>query len=153
FGEEARLADARLADKADGLAMAVFDLPKEIVQNRQLAHAIDKDRGTRRRRLAQSRAAMGDAEQTISRNRFSLALENEGPDWLDTRIALRQCAGHLAQEDRSGLGNLLKAGGDIRGIPDHRVIHRQVIGDRAEDDGASVNADAYLKLVELRISR
>ena len=43
FGEEPRLADAGLADEADGLAMPVFDLPKEIVQDRELAFAIDKD--------------------------------------------------------------------------------------------------------------
>jgi hypothetical protein len=71
------------------LAVPVFDLPQKIVQNRQLALAIDKDRRTRRRRFAQPGAAMGNLEQTISRDRLGLAFEDERPDRLNPSIALR----------------------------------------------------------------
>src|SRR6516162_1130009 len=64
LGKEPRLTDARLTDETDGLAVSIFYLPKEIVQDRELALAIDKDCRTRRRRLAQSRPAMGNTEQT-----------------------------------------------------------------------------------------
>ena len=53
FGEQPGLADAGLADKADGLAMSVFDVPKNIVQDCELALAIDKNRRTRRCRFSQ----------------------------------------------------------------------------------------------------
>src|SRR5271167_727555 len=90
LGKEPRLADAGLADETDGLATPVFDLPKEIVQDRELALAIDKNCRTRRGRFSEPGSAMGHTEQTISRNRLDLAFENERSDRLDTRIAFRQ---------------------------------------------------------------
>src|SRR6516162_340168 len=90
LGKQPGLADARLAYEAYDSAVPVFDLPQKIVQNRQLALAIDKDRRTRRQRLAQPGAAMGNLEQTISRDRLGLAFEDERPDRLDPSIALRQ---------------------------------------------------------------
>jgi len=60
FGEEPRLADAGLADEAHGLAVSVFDLPKKIVQDRELALAIDEDCRASRRRLAEPGASMGE---------------------------------------------------------------------------------------------
>src|SRR5439155_10672229 len=110
-----------------GLSMPVFDLPEKIVQDRSFALAIDKNCGTRRWRFAEPRAAVGNPQQTISRDGLGLAFENEWSDRLDTRIALRQQSGRLAHENRSRLGGLLKSGGDIRRVADHRVIHRQVI--------------------------
>ena len=59
LGEEPGLADARLTDEANGLAMSVFDLPKKIVQDRELALAIDKNRRARRRRLRAARNGDG----------------------------------------------------------------------------------------------
>src|SRR5215472_6161922 len=35
LGKEPRLTDARLTDETDGLAVSIFDLPKEIVQDRE----------------------------------------------------------------------------------------------------------------------
>src|SRR6516165_10033616 len=90
LGNEARLADAGLTDEADRLAMPVFDLPEEIVQDRKLTLAIDKNCRTRRWRLAQSGATMGNIEQTISRYRLGFAPENERSNRLYPRIALRQ---------------------------------------------------------------
>src|SRR5271165_390469 len=40
--EESRLADTGLADNADHLAAASFDLPQEVVQDREFALAVDK---------------------------------------------------------------------------------------------------------------
>ena len=94
---------------------------------------------------------MRHTEQTISRDRLGLALENERSDRLDPRIAFRQPAGRFAQEDRSRLGGLLEPGGDIGRIADHRVVHRQIIGDRAEDDRARVNANSNRQLEPLGV--
>src|SRR5262245_57503794 len=59
LGDEPRLADTRLADDTDDLAAAAFDLPHKIVQDRDLALAIDKCRHPSRYRLTQPGAAMG----------------------------------------------------------------------------------------------
>ena len=153
LGEEPGLADAGLANEANGLAMSVFDLPKKIVQDRQLALAIDKHRRARRWRLAQPGTAMGNTEQAICRDRLCLAFENERSNRLDARIVLRQQVGQFAQEDRSRLGDLLKPGRHIGRITDDRVIHRQVVGDRTEDDRTRVDANSHRQLEELGVGR
>ena len=94
---------------------------------------------------------MGNTEQTISRDRLGLAFENERSDRLDTRIVLRQQAGRLAHQDRSRLGGLLKSGGDIGRITDHRVVHRQIVGDRAEHHRARVDANPHRQVEALGI--
>jgi hypothetical protein len=53
LGNEAGLADAGLTDQPDRLPASVFDLPKNIAQDRELAVAIDKARRPRRYRFAQ----------------------------------------------------------------------------------------------------
>ena len=53
FAKHPRLADARLADEANGLAVPVFDLPKEIIQDRELILTINKSRHASGCRLAQ----------------------------------------------------------------------------------------------------
>src|SRR5215471_7227973 len=40
LGKEPRLTDTRLTDETDGLTVSIFDLPKEIVQDREFALAI-----------------------------------------------------------------------------------------------------------------
>src|SRR6516165_7551477 len=75
LGKHARLADAGFANETDSLAVTLFDLAQEIVQNRELALAIDKDCRARRWRFAEPRAAMGNAEQSKSRDGFDLAFE------------------------------------------------------------------------------
>jgi hypothetical protein len=90
FGKEPGLADPGFPDEADSLAAPVLHLPQEIIQNRQLAFAIDKDRRARRGRLAQPGTAVGNREQAISRDRLGLAPEKEGSDRLDMDKAFRQ---------------------------------------------------------------
>jgi|SRR6516164_299410 len=90
LGKQPRLADPGLTDEANRLAMPVFDLPEEIVQDRELALAIDEDSRARGWRLAEPRAAMGNTEQAISRYRLGFAPENERSDRLHPCVALRQ---------------------------------------------------------------
>src|SRR6516162_213310 len=51
LGQESRLADTGLADDADHLAAAVFNLPQEAVQDREFALAVDKNSHASRCRL------------------------------------------------------------------------------------------------------
>src|SRR6516165_8901736 len=75
LGKHSRLADAGLPDETDRLAVSIFDLAQEVVQDRELAFAIDKDCRAGRRRFAEPGAAVGNAEQTVSRDRLGLAFE------------------------------------------------------------------------------
>ena len=77
LGEEPRLADTGLADDADHLAAAVFDLPHKVVQDREFTLAVDKCRHPSRCRLAQPGAPMGNTEQAICQDRLGLALERQ----------------------------------------------------------------------------
>ena len=55
--EQPGFPDAGLADEPHRLAMPVLDLAKGVVQNRQLAVAIDKSRGGPGRGLVDARSA------------------------------------------------------------------------------------------------
>src|SRR5208282_4673528 len=98
--------------------MSVFDLLQEIVQDRELALAVDKYCRARQRGLAEPGPAMRNTEQAISRDRLGFAFQGERAHGLDASVVLRRQAGRLAQQDRSRLGRLVKSGGDIGGIAD-----------------------------------
>jgi hypothetical protein len=72
-----------------------------------------------------------------------LCLEKERPDRFDASETLRQEAGCLAHQDRPRGGRLLQSRGNIGGIPDDRMVHRQFVADRAKDHGAAVDTDAH----------
>ena len=80
--EKSGLADARLADDADRLATAAFDLPQEIAQNCKLAVTANESGWMIRTGLAQSRPPVGNPEQPVGHDRLSFALERERPDRL-----------------------------------------------------------------------
>src|SRR6516165_10833105 len=90
FGQESRLADTGLADNADHLAAAVFNLPQEVVQDREFALAVDKNSHASRCRLAQPGAPMGDAEQAICQDRLGFTFEGERPHEFDPGKTFRQ---------------------------------------------------------------
>ena len=146
FDEEPRLADAGLADDADRLAAAAFDLPQKIVQNHKLAMAVDESRRVIRARLAQPGAPVGNPEQPIGHDRLFLALQGERSDGFEPRKALSQSAGRLAHQDGSRLGYFLQSGGHIGRVADRRGIHSQVAADRAKDDGSGVDAHPHSHL-------
>ncbi len=143
--------DAGLADEPNRLAMPVLDLAKGAVQNRQLAVAVDKRRGGSGRGLVDGGAPMRNAEQAVRHDRLALALEGQRPDRLDPGIAPGQRPGGFTDQDRAGLGCLLEPRGDIGGVADHRVVARQFVGDRAEDDGSGMNADPHRHVQSLGI--
>jgi hypothetical protein len=147
LGKQSRLANPGLANEADGLAVSILDLPKEVVKGSEFALAIDKNRGAKGLRLVQLRAAaMRHTEQAIRPDRFGFAFKYQRPDWLDAGMASRQHTRRLADQDRARLGRLLEAGGEICRITDCRVVHQQIVCNGAEYDGPSVNADPQQQL-------
>src|SRR6516165_9873399 len=117
FGEKPRLADAGLADNADGLPVPAFDLTQEIVQDRQVALPVDERRTSSCGGWPECGTHLRHFEQAVGGDRIGFAFENEGSDRLHPRVALRQLVCGLAQKDRRRLGRLLKSGGDIAVSP------------------------------------
>ena len=86
---------------------------------------------------------MGNAKQAISFDRLCSAFKDERPDRFNASKTLCQDAGRLAQQDRSGIGRLLKSGCDVSRGADHRVIHRESVTNGAKDDRSAMDADAH----------
>ncbi len=105
--------------------------------------AIDKCGRARCRRRPQRGAGLRDFEQAISGDRIGFAFEAERPDGLDPHVALRQPGGILAQQYRCRVGGVLEAGGDIGGIADRRVVHRQLFADRAKHHRPGMNPHTH----------
>ena len=86
---------------------------------------------------------MRNVEQAMSHDRLGFTFEDQRPDRFNASKTLRQEAGRFAQQDRSGVGCLLKSGCDIGSVTDHRVIHREPVTNGAKDDRPAVNTDAH----------
>ncbi len=146
FGEKPRFADAGLADEADCLPLTAFDLPQEIVQDRQVALPVDENCPASGRGWPEGSARSRHVEQPVSSHRIGLAFEDKRTDRLDPSIALSQFVSRIAQEDCRRLGDLLEAGGNIGGIADSRIFHPQFIGDRAEHHRPGVNPNPHRQI-------
>src|SRR4030095_15782914 len=71
-------------------------------------------------------------------------LHGHWPQRVDHDVTLGEPQGALGDEDGTRPGDLLHAGGQVRGLADSRVVHAQVGPDRADDDLARIEAHADL---------
>ena len=138
--EEPRLPDPGLADEPDGLAPAFLDGGEEIQQRRELPVAADEVAEPVGAQALERRAARPHAEESNHDDRLAPALDLNGSDALAADVALDEPPRRLARENRARLGQLLEAGGEVGGVADRRVIHAQVVADRAHDDETGVKA-------------
>ena len=60
--------------------------------------------------------------------------------------AAHQALGGVADQDRARRRQRLQARGEVGRVADRRVVHLEVVADRADDDRAGVDADAQLEL-------
>ena len=123
--------------------LAAFDLPQEIVQDRQIALPVDEGCPASCRGRPEGGARLRYLQQPVGGDRIGLTFEDERTDRFDPSIALRQFVSRLAQQDRRRLGGLLNPGRDIGGVADRRIIHRKSIGDWAEHHRPGVDADPH----------
>ena len=96
---------------ADGLPVPAFDLPQEIVQDRQVALPVDERCPASCCGWPECGERLGHFEQAVGGGRIGFTFENEGSDGLDPRIALRQLISGFAQEDCCRRRGLLKSSG------------------------------------------
>ena len=144
--EEPRLADPGLADDRHHLAAAAARLlggGPELIHLGVAAHeAGEAARGGR----LQPRARGAGPDQLVDFNGLAQPLHRDRPQRLHLDPALGQAQRLGGEPDAAGSGELLHARGQVRRLPDRRVVHAQVAPDRADDDLARVHADADLDL-------
>ena len=138
--EEPRLPDPGLADDPDGLAPAFLDGGEEIQQRLELPVAADEVTQPVGTQALERRAARPHTEESNHDDRLAPALDLNGPHALAADVALDEPPRRLAREDRARLGQLLEASRQVGGVADRRVVHAQVVADRAHDHEAGVQA-------------
>ena len=118
LGEKPRLAHARLTEDRDQLRrLLALDPRGRETEHRDLVVAADQ------RRLLPCSASLvhrhGAAKSFPASNPFALALRVEVAALRVGDHAMRRSPGSLADQDGSGLGELLQAGGDVDGVAAH----------------------------------
>ena len=132
FRDEPRLADPRVADDGDELALPGHGALPRLADEPQLAVAADEAR------LVRSLRCLVHRHEPVCRNRLGLAFQLERLDRFDLDRAAYELEGRLADQDLVGVGGVLQAGGDIDRVPGRQPL----LGTR--DHLARVHADPSL---------
>ena len=145
--EQARLAAPRLADHRHDLGHVGRDSLVAGLELRQLGAPPHERRQPAGLGDGHRRDGLAHAEHLVGRHRLALSLHLEGARLAHLEEAADQPLRGGADEDRPGLGEGLKAGGEVRRVADGGVIHLEIVADGAHHDGAGVDADAHLEVV------
>ena len=97
----------------------------------------------------QPRPHGGHAHQLVDLDGLDEALHRDRPQRSDVDPALGQPQRLAGEADGAGDGQLLHPRCEMGGLADGRVVHAQVVADRADDDLAGVHADTDLDLEAL----
>jgi hypothetical protein len=144
--DEAGLPDARLTHDRHDLTTAGAGGPEHQAQLFQLGIAPHEPCETSGRGGVEPRAQRAGRDHLEDVDRRVEALDRHRPEGLDLDEALRDSKGVGRQQDGTGVGKLLHAGGEVRGLSDGRVIHVEVAADGADDDLSGIQADPDLHL-------
>ena len=143
FVEESRLADPRLPHHGYDLAAAARGLLERLAELIDLRVSPDEARESARQGGLETCASRARSDQLIDGHRLRQALDRRRPERSHLHISLRGAQGHLGHQGHAGSGQLLHAGGQVRGLPHRRVVHVEITADRANHDlpGVQSNAD------------
>jgi hypothetical protein len=136
--EQARLADAGLADDGHELAPAAAGALEGVAELVQLRVTTDVARETAGGRGLQPRANGGGSDELVDLERHGEPLDHHGAEWRDLHVPLGEAQGIGGEQDRAGDGQLLHPRGEVGGLPNGGVIHVEVRADGADDDLAGV---------------
>ena len=142
--DQPRLAHARLAHDRDDLAVALARSPQRLPQQLDLRVATDEARQSSGGGGVQPAAHGARACQLEDLDRRREPLHRHRPARGHLHEALGERQRLRRQQDRAGLGHLLHARGQVRGLTDRRVVHVQIGADRAHHHVAGVQAHADL---------
>ena len=142
--DQSRLPDARLPDESDHLTGPRSRPTDGLAHLFQLRLPADEPREAAGRRGVQPRAKWPRSRHLIEVDRRAQALDGHWAERRDRDEPFRESEHVGGQQSRVGLGELLHTCGEVRGLPDRRVVHPEIAADGAHDHFARVQADADL---------
>ena len=138
------LADAGLADDRHDLAVPLSTLGVRAAQLLQLRVAADEARQTAADGGLEPRPRRAEPRDLVDLDGVDHALDRDRAERFHGDHALDESQRRRGQEDAAGHGELLHAGGQMRGLADGGVVHVQIAPDRPHDDLARVEPHADL---------
>ena len=142
FQRQPRLAQARVSDQADRLALAVSGYVECAPQLSQLMVPAGE-----RAQLIPTRDPLCPATQAHNPQRMHGSLfDLDRRDLLQPEIAAYQSGRPLAHHHRAWRRGGLQPGRQDRGVTERRVVHPEVVTDFPHDDQAAVDPDSDLQL-------
>ena len=142
--DEAGLPDARLPDEGDDLAVPGGRALKRLAQLLHLAVPADERGQPPGGRRLQPRPNRSRSGHLVDLDGRAQALDRHRAERCHSDVALGQSERLGGQEDRSGCGHLLHPTRQMGRLPDGRVIHVQVVADRADHHLARVQPHSDL---------
>src|SRR5438552_841780 len=113
---------------------------------REIAVAPDKLAQRPLAEPAQRRPPRNRSEHLVGHHGVGLALDCDGVESVDLHVTADQAVGGFANQNGAWFGMLLQAGSQVRGIADRRIVRPQLVADRTDDHGASIDADPHGEL-------
>ena len=144
--EQARLADPGLPQHRHDLAAAAPGLLERLAELIDLRVATDEAGEPPRHRGLQARAGRAGAHDLVDGHGLGQALDRRGPERFHLDEPLGPPQGGLGDEGGAGAGELLHPRRQMRRLADRRVVHVEVVADRAHHDVAGVEADPDLDI-------
>ena len=144
--DEAGLADPGLAAEEHHLALALLGLPPAVEQQAELVLAPDQRRQARRLARLETALRAAAAEHPPGPHGCGEALEAVDAEVGVLEQAAEQAPGGRVDDHAARLGQGLEAGGEVRGLADHRLLLRRTLADQVADhDQPGRDADPGLE--------
>jgi len=122
FMEKPRLADARFRDGRDDLSMPLGRERRRAPDRLHLMVPPDQARKPASCRALQPRTQRPEPGDLVHVDRLADSLDGRGPARLERKISLHQAPRMLRDRDRAGRRHGLHPRGEVRGVPDRRVL-------------------------------
>jgi hypothetical protein len=132
--DQAGLPHARIADQRDDLPMPRCGLLERFEERSELMFAPDEVGQAPRGRRLKARPDRPGPDELERFDRLGHTFDGDLPDRPNVDIPLRQPEHGRGEQDTTLRGVLLHAGGQMDRLPHGRVVHPQVVRDRANDD-------------------
>ena len=141
--EQARLPRAGVADHRHDLR-AIAEPAEGLVEPGELRGPADERREAALRRDGHRRDELAAPDDLVPGDPVGLAADGERAERPHLEEPAHEPIRCLADQDGPGLGERLKARGEVRGVADRGVVHLEIVADVADDHRTRVDADPRL---------
>jgi hypothetical protein len=143
--DEARLAATGAAHDGHHLRRPTLESPERGLELAQLGAPSDVGREPALGGDGHGHGGFGGTEDLVGGHGLALAAHLERPRGAHAEAAADEAVRRLAHEHGAGRRERLQARGEVRRVADRRVVHLQVVADRADDDRSGMDADPRLE--------